>query len=111
MTTHYPIVIEREASGAFSAYVPGLPVYAQNSTRVKVERVIGQVLAAYLQEHPDTRVTAQVRVAAVTAGRSGSVVTMRSAAALVGAARSKAKSQSSRINGRLGGRPRKAVPA
>ena len=28
MTTYYPIVIETEASGAVSAYVPGLPVYA-----------------------------------------------------------------------------------
>ncbi len=57
MTAHYPVVIEREDSGAFSAYVPGLPVYAQESTRTKVERVIGQVLAAYLQEHPDTKGT------------------------------------------------------
>ena len=28
MTIYYPIVIETETSGAVSAYVPGLPVYA-----------------------------------------------------------------------------------
>lgn len=57
MTAHYPVVIEREDTGVFSAYVPGLPVYAQESTRTEVERVIGQVLAAYLQEHPDPKGT------------------------------------------------------
>ena len=32
MPTHYPIVFEREDSGVFSAYVAGLPVYAQGPT-------------------------------------------------------------------------------
>ena len=29
MAKHYPIVFEREDSGVVSAYVAGLPVYAQ----------------------------------------------------------------------------------
>jgi hypothetical protein len=29
MAAHFPIVFEREDSGVFSAYVAGLPVYAQ----------------------------------------------------------------------------------
>jgi hypothetical protein len=33
MATHYPIVFEREDSGVVSAYVAGLPVYAQGPTR------------------------------------------------------------------------------
>ena len=28
MAMHFPIVLEREESGVFSAYIPGLPVYA-----------------------------------------------------------------------------------
>ena len=35
MATHYPIVFEQEESGAYSAYVAGLPVYAQGATRGK----------------------------------------------------------------------------
>ena len=36
MVTHYPIVFEREDSGVVSAYVAGLPVYAQGATRSSV---------------------------------------------------------------------------
>lgn len=32
MTMLYPIVLETEESGAVSAYVPGLPVYAAAET-------------------------------------------------------------------------------
>ena len=35
MTVHYPIVLETEASGAVSAYVPGLPVYAAADSHSK----------------------------------------------------------------------------
>ena len=47
------IVIEEEDSGAFSAYVRGLPVYAGADTREEADVAIRQVLAAYLAEHPD----------------------------------------------------------
>ena len=40
MATHYPIVFEREESGAYSAYVAGLPVYAQGATRSKAATAI-----------------------------------------------------------------------
>src|SRR5260370_20471781 len=63
MTVHYPIVLETEATGAVSAYVPGLPVYAAADTHVKAERAIRDVLAAYLKAHPGTRTQARVRVA------------------------------------------------
>ena len=44
MTTYYPIVIETEANGAVSAYVPGLPVYAAADTRAKAEQAIRETL-------------------------------------------------------------------
>ena len=37
MTMLYPIVLETEESGAVSAYVPGLPVYAAAETQAKAE--------------------------------------------------------------------------
>ena len=52
MTVHYPIVLETEASGAVSAYVPGLPVYAAADGQRNAERAIRDVLTAYLEAHP-----------------------------------------------------------
>jgi predicted RNase H-like HicB family nuclease len=52
MTMLYPIVLETEESGAVSAYVPGLPVYAAAETHAKAERAIRGVLTEYLNTHP-----------------------------------------------------------
>jgi hypothetical protein len=60
---HYAIVFETEASGAVSAYVPGLPVYAAADSHTKAERAIRRVLTAYLEAHPGSRSDARVRVA------------------------------------------------
>ena len=107
MTLLYPIVLEIEASGAVSAYVPGLPVYAAAETHAKAERAIRSVLTAYLEAHPDSRPEARVRVArfSTTARTKVDIV---GPAALVGAHRSATKARASRENGRLGGRPRQA---
>ena len=106
MTVHYPIVLETEASGAVSAYVPWLPVYAAADSHARAERAIRAVLTAYLEAHPDSRPHARVRVARLSDRQSGRVDIV-GVAALVGARRSAAKARASRANGRLGGRPRK----
>jgi hypothetical protein len=106
MTVHYPIVFETEASGAVSAYVPGLPVYAAAESHTRAERAIRAVLTAYLETHPGTRPDAQVRVARFSVGHK-TKVDIVGVAALVGARRSTSKARASRANGRLGGRPRK----
>lgn len=103
MTTYYPIVIETETSGAVSAYVPGLPVYAAADTRAKAEQAIRATLAAYLTAHPDVVPTSAVRVARVS---NGSRVQLVGVGALLGAGRSPRKARASQLNGRLGGRPK-----
>lgn len=108
MTTYYPIVIETEASGAVSAYVPGVPVFAAANTRAKAEQALRETLVAYLEAHPDSVPTSDVRVARVS-GRQRSTVHIVGIGALLGTGRSRRKARTSRTNGRLGGRPRKTA--
>jgi predicted RNase H-like HicB family nuclease len=106
MTNYYPIVIETEANGAVSAYVPGLPVFAAADTCAKAEQAIRKILASYLEAHPDSEPTSIVRVARVSGGQR-SKVHIVGVGALLGAGRSRRKARASQKNGRLGGRPRK----
>ena len=106
MTMLYPIVLETEESGAVSAYVPGLPVYASADTHATAERAIRVVLTHYLNAHPASRPDARVRVARVS-DRGKPRISVVGVAALVGAKRTDAKARASRANGRLGGRPPK----
>lgn len=110
MTMLYPIVLETEESGAVSAYVPGLPVYAAANTHAKAERAIRTMLTAYLTAHPNSQPVARVRVARFS-DRGERRVDIVGAAALVGSHRSTIKARASRANGRLGGRPRKTEAA
>jgi len=52
MSTRFSIVVEREDSGVFSAYVEGLPVYAQGGTRGAAVRATCDVLHAFLDANP-----------------------------------------------------------
>ena len=110
MATHFPIVLELEDSGVFSAYVPGLPVYAQGATKTTAVSAIRRTLAAYLAAHPDSTTTAEVKVATVrlpvVPARSKPAIAIVGPAALVGRRTSHRKAAASRANGRLGGRPR-----
>lgn len=107
MTRLYPIVLEIEDTGAVSAYVPGLPVYAAADSHAGAERAIRAILTEYLSAHPASRPDARVRVARVS-DRGTPRVRVVGVAALVGAKRTAAKARASRANGRLGGRPAKA---
>jgi hypothetical protein len=99
-------VLETETSGAVSAYVPGLPVYAAADTRAKTERAIRTTLAAYLNAHADAAPTSALRVARVS---DGSKVQLVGVGALLGTGRSRRKTRASQLNGRLGGRPWKTT--
>ena len=85
VTTYYPIVLETETSGAVSAYIPGLPVYAAADTLSKAERAIRAVLAMYLEAHPGARSHARVRVARLSDRRKIDIVGV---GALLGGGRS-----------------------
>lgn len=110
MTTRYPIVFEAEDSGAVSAYVPGLPVYAAADTVEKAEDAVRDLLALYVEDRrargldlpkPQTG----VKVARVTTSRGRSNVAIVGPAALLGHQRSLRKAAAARRNGRRGGRP------
>jgi hypothetical protein len=107
MTADFPIVIETEATGVVSAFVPGLPVYAAAYIRAQAQRAIRSTLAAYLAAHSPTEASARVRVARVS-----DQATPRARLALVGVCafmgsdRSPRKARTSAHNGRLGGQPR-----
>ena len=115
MTTYYPIVLETEASGAVSAYVPGLPVYAAADTHKQAERAIREVLMAYLDVHPHAEHGTQVRVARVSDRQKTKAHVIRpkvsivGVGALLGSGRSRQKARAARANGQLGGRPRKSA--
>jgi predicted RNase H-like HicB family nuclease len=112
MKARFPIVFEREDNGAVSAYVPGLPVYAAADTVGKATTAIRSALAAHLRVlvdlgQPLPEPTASVKVASVSAGaRAKPSVTVVGIGALLASRSSRAKATASRMNGRLGGRPR-----
>jgi predicted RNase H-like HicB family nuclease len=99
MIASYPIVFETEESGAVSAYVPDLPVYATADSPGATEQAIRDVLAAYLEEHPDlpaSRTT--VKMARVAATRGQRVVTIVGTSAVMGPTRSRRKLTASVAN-------------
>jgi len=94
MAMHYPIVFEREGSGVVSAYVAGLPVYAQGPTRGKAASAIVRTLRAYLAAHPQEEPRAEVQIARVSTAvgtRARATVDLVTAAAWLVATRASAR--------------------
>ena len=116
MTQHFPIVIEHEANGTWSAWVAGLPgVYAAGDSLAAAKRAIRQAVSAHLatleRMGQSPRGSANVSVLRYDAGQSRQQTRVRfvGLGALLGRTTSPAKAAAARRNGQKGGRPAKAV--
>jgi len=114
MITRYPIVFEAEDTGAVSAFVPGLPVYAAADTAAEAEEAVRELLALYVDDRRARGLAVsaprtEVKVARVTTSRGVSRVAIVGPAALLGHQRSPTKAAAARRNGRRGGRPASAA--
>lgn len=116
MTEHYPVIVEREDNGTFSAWVVGLPgVYAAADTAAVAKRAIRSALAAHLEalgvlgQKPQG--WADVTVLRYDSGARTRREGLRfvGLGALMGKKTTSAKADAARRNGRKGGRPRNAA--
>ena len=119
MTTQYfPIIVEEESNGAFSAWVAGLPgVYAAADSAAAAKRGIREALAAHLEalealgRQPQLKAAVSVLRREVSATRANAW-TFVGVGALLGTGRaSPRKAHAAQVNGRLGGRPRMQTAA
>jgi predicted RNase H-like HicB family nuclease len=111
MTEYFPVVIEQEENGTYSAWVAGVPgVYAAADTAAVAKRGIQRALAAHLETlrrlgRPPRR-KADLVVLRCEPGARTYRVRLTGLGALMGRATSEAKAEAARRNGRKGGRPR-----
>ena len=111
MTTEYAsIVVEREDNGSFSATVPGYPIFVAADTEAEAAGLARDGLALLLRESATASRAARVHFARIQRPLEGpATVSFVGVGAVLGSAKSAAKTRSSRANGKLGGRPRIAL--
>ncbi len=110
-TQHFTVIFLHEDNGTVSAFLPDLPgVYASADTLAAARRGIRQALEGFLSDMtgrgwalPVSR--AEVAVIRVERRATRPRVRLLGVGALLGRKTSRAKAESSRANGRLGGRP------
>ena len=111
MTRYFPVVIEQESNGTFSAWVAGLPgVYAAADDRAAAKRAIRGALETHLKalEELGRKPTPRVDLFVLRSG-VGKKLKFAGIAALMGHRTSIAKAKAARVNGLKGGRPRRAA--
>ncbi len=116
MTQYYPVVVERESNGTFSAWIAGFSgVYAAADTAAVAKRAIRSALAEHLEALRDLGRAPRPQGEVVVLRYDDHARTRRErlrfvgVGALLGRTTTTAKAEAARRNGRKGGRPRRAV--
>jgi predicted RNase H-like HicB family nuclease len=116
MTDYFPVVIEEESNGTFSAWVAGLPgVYAAADTRARAKSAIRDAAIAHLHALKDlgrpVKRRGDVLLLKGDPDRPHATLEFTGFASMLGRKKSIAKARAARLNGRKGGRPRSAATA
>jgi predicted RNase H-like HicB family nuclease len=111
MTNYFPVVIEEESNGTFSAWVAGLPgVYAAADTRAKAKSTIREAAMVHLQALKElgksVKPKGDVLLLKGDLDRAHAKLEFTGFASMLGRKKSMAKARAARLNGRKGGRPR-----
>jgi len=108
MTAEYfPVVIERESNGSYSAWIAGLPgVYAAADTAAAAKRGIRGALTAHLRALKKSGPQPKPKTVVTVLRWDAAGLKYVGVGALLGRSSSRAKAAAARRNGMRGGRPR-----